>query len=293
MQSLNILHNYNTDNNSINLFNMVELPAANIGNMLLEQLQTTLEIDRLLDIFAMEASKFLDLIGLSFSSSEYSGKIRGSRTGKFQQDFSISVEGQHLGKLNYSSNQKINNRTNYTLSHLHQILAYPLRNALKYHQAIKLASQDSLTGLGNRRTFDLALAKAASNAKRKNWVSSLLLIDLDKFKPVNDTFGHHIGDQVLQEFAKCLQASVRDSDSCFRLGGDEFAIIAEDSSSEMKEVFYKRLQLKIKENALLTHYQVSCSVGSAILTENEDLTAIYIRADNQLYQHKANSKTLA
>src|SRR5690606_1145793 len=92
-------------------------------------------------------------------------------------------------------------------------------------RAFMLAAHDHLTGLPNRRTFaELATSHLAS-ARRNRSPYALMYLDLDRFKIINDTLGHHVGDALLQTVAARLRASVRDSDIVARLGGDEFAIL--------------------------------------------------------------------
>jgi diguanylate cyclase (GGDEF)-like protein len=106
---------------------------------------------------------------------------------------------------------------------------------IKKLQAVyeKLASQDALTGLMSRRLFEDRLDHAIALAKRLRQSLSLLYIDLDNFKPINDSFGHDAGDAVLKEVALRLRKTARDSDTVARLGGDEFAVLMESDSDRM------------------------------------------------------------
>ena len=108
---------------------------------------------------------------------------------------------------------------------------------------MQLAMQDSLTGLGNRRYFDEQLKRAMHNANRHHAQVGLVLGDLNKFKTVNDTYGHNAGDQVLIQFANILRACVRDSDSIFRFGGDEFAVIVENASEYALDIIHSRITI--------------------------------------------------
>ena len=92
----------------------------------------------------------------------------------------------------------------------------------------RLANHDKLTGLPNRMYFSEQLEQAMSKAKRHNTMLSLLFIDLDRFKPINDSLGHAVGDKVLQEVSARLQGVIRKEDSIARLGGDEFIVLMEN-----------------------------------------------------------------
>jgi diguanylate cyclase (GGDEF)-like protein len=290
MQSLSMLSTYSDSTSSSDFISGMAPLSAMSNSLLLEQLQTTLNIQKLLEIYSMEVAKYIDLAGLSFVNEEFLEKIRGSEPGKKQRQFNIILEGEHLGRINYGTNQVISKNTETTLKSFHKTLAYPLRNALQYKKALQLATQDSLTGLGNRSLFDKTLKKAAMNSSRHHWSIALILIDLNKFKEINDTYGHHTGDQVLIHFSKAINASIRCSDSCFRFGGDEFAIIVENASNDGHEIISKRLIAAVQADELLARYQLGCSIGTAIHKSNESVDELFIRADKQLYRNKQKSR---
>ena len=98
---------------------------------------------------------------------------------------------------------------------------------------IHLANYDALTQLANRANFHDNLSRALSRATRLNTTVVLLLLDLDRFKQVNDSLGHDVGDELLQEVAKRLKSILRESDIAARLGGDEFAILIEECQSSI------------------------------------------------------------
>jgi diguanylate cyclase (GGDEF)-like protein len=169
-----------------------------------------------------------------------------------------------------------------------------LKNALQYHQAMQLAMQDGLTGLGNRRYFDEQLKRAMHNANRHPAQVGLVLGDLNKFKAINDTYGHITGDQVLIQFANILRTCVRDSDSIFRFGGDEFAIIVENASEYALDIIQSRLDISLKSNILLAKYQIGCSLGTTFMNRADNEHTLFERADQALYRQKMNmSKRLS
>ena len=174
------------------------------------------------------------------------------------------------------------------LTELHKLLIYPINNAIKYQEAVTLAMQDSLTSLGNRRYFDQQLKRAMHHANRQRSKVGLIVCDLDKFKKINDTFGHQLGDNVLKAFASALTDSIRDSDSLFRFGGDEFAVIVEDASEKSLIIIEQRINLALKANPLLVKYQVSCSLGYTFMNRADSADSFFERADTLLYRQKMN-----
>jgi diguanylate cyclase (GGDEF)-like protein len=286
MQTLNIHDSQFSPFNALNVFGSVAFENNKKGLILLEQLQTTLDLDKILNIFSMEAAKFVDFSGLQFKSEHTEIAIRGSRKAKSEKSFELKINNQFIGVLTYQINSPISLTSHKILKELHQYLIYPLKNALSYQQALQLAMQDSLTGLGNRRYFDEQLKRAMHQAKRQKTKIGLMVCDLNKFKAINDTFGHPFGDKVLQHFSNALKMSVRDSDSVFRFGGDEFVILVEDACEQSLSIIEQRIEKAISLNPLLNKYQISCGIGMSYMTKQDTEASFFERADQALYQNK-------
>lgn len=155
---------------------------------------------------------------------------------------------------------------------------------------LQLARRDPLTGLGNRTALDEALQHAVHRAQRTGIPGYVLLIDLNRFKPINDTLGHPVGDQVLQEVAHRLQRVTRQTDTVARLGGDEFVVIAEGLSEPIEiTVLMSKLEAVISEPQRHGGYflVVGASIGAACFpldgTSSRELLA---HADKAMYAHK-------
>jgi len=294
MQTLNILENTTPSFNAFNVLANSTSANNKSSTSLLEQLQTTLDLDKLLDIFAMEAARYIKFSGLYFKSKIVSKTLRGSRKAKHERQFELKLNDEFIGTISYSINKPISMHHYKDLQRIHQIVLYPLKNALQYHQAMQLAMQDGLTGLGNRRYFDEQLKRAMHNANRHHAQVGLVLGDLNKFKAVNDTHGHNAGDQVLIQFANILRSCVRDSDSIFRFGGDEFAVIVENASEYALDIIHSRINSSLKSNIILAKYQVGCSLGTTFMIRADNEHTLFERADQALYRQKMNmSKKLS
>ncbi|MDT0604575.1 GGDEF domain-containing protein [Thalassotalea castellviae] len=286
MQTLNVVESANVEFNAFKLFDIRDHEDNYRKLALTEQLQTSLELKTLLNIFAMEASKFVNFSGLYFKQESMSAAARGSKPGKSERSFELKINNEYIGTLTYALNAPISLTNRRILQELHQLLIHPINNAIKYQNAIKLAMQDGLTGLGNRRYFDEQLHRAMHHANRQRTKVGLMVCDLNKFKQINDTFGHDIGDEILVNFAKALTHSVRDSDSSFRFGGDEFAIIVEDASEQSLIIIEERIKSALSNNSLLAKYQVACALGYTFMSRDDDASSFFKRADNLLYRHK-------
>lgn len=157
-----------------------------------------------------------------------------------------------------------------------------------------LALHDELTGLPNRRLFQDRMASALERARRNGTRAALLLIDLDHFKRVNDTVGHHIGDLLLRRVGTLFVARVRRSDTVARTGGDEFAVILEEPiTREDAQRVGDALVQRLKEPIELEHHTVSvgASVGIAMFPEDADTAErLRIAADRNMYAEKNTSR---
>jgi two-component system cell cycle response regulator len=286
MQTLNILDNPTLSFHSFNALKNSANAYVKNHSSLLEQLQTTLDLGKLLDIIAMEAARFINFSGLHFRNQEVSKTLRGSRKAKHERQFELKLNDEFIGTLSYGIDSPISMVHYKDLQRIHETILYPLKNALQYHQAMQLAMHDGLTGLGNRRYFDEQLKRAMHNAKRHHTLVGLVLGDLNKFKGINDTYGHSIGDQVLKQFATILRSCIRDSDSVFRFGGDEFAIIVENASEYALGIIQRRINNALKTNVLLAKYQVGCSLGTTFMNRADNEYSLFERADQALYRQK-------
>jgi diguanylate cyclase (GGDEF)-like protein len=152
------------------------------------------------------------------------------------------------------------------------------------------ASHDKLTGLWNRRAFDQRLDEAVSRAKRMGFGFSLLLFDLDKFKEVNDGFGHLIGDNVLFEFAQVIGSRIRASDIFARWGGEEFILLVEATNAEQAMALAEQLRRAIADNRFAVIGKITVSIGIAEYRPEDDLENVLRRADRALYQAKTQGR---
>jgi len=289
MQTLNLIDTQNSQFNAYKIFDTRDHNDNYRKLALAEQLQTSLDLTDLLNIFAMEAAKFVDFSGLYFKQGELTSQARGSKLAKNERIFELKINRQYLGTLTYAVNSAIS-ITNYKiLTELHQLLIHPINNAITYQQAISMAMHDSLTSLGNRRYFDQQVKRAMHRANRQGSQVGLIICDLDKFKAINDTHGHHVGDEVLIQFSQALRESVRDSDCLFRFGGDEFSILVEDASDNSLQTIETRIDEAIKKNPLLAKYHIACSLGCTFMTRGDNEKSLFERADAILYSNKMNT----
>lgn len=180
------------------------------------------------------------------------------------------------------------------------VLTQRLRDEIEEHdrtrEAIRhMALHDALTGLANRRYFDDVLARALSNAAREGDRFGLVIIDLDEFKPVNDRFGHAVGDAVLKQVSARLLGMVRAGDFCSRIGGDEFAIVIAGvgCKSDLDQVAAKirdalAVPLSVDDCPLI---EIGASVGYAMCPDDgATMDRLVAVADHMMYRAKQLGK---
>jgi diguanylate cyclase (GGDEF)-like protein len=153
-----------------------------------------------------------------------------------------------------------------------------------------LATHDPLTGLANRSMFDSQLLRALANSSRQGNLVGLMIVDLDGFKPINDTLGHDAGDKVLVAIADRLNLLLRKTDTVARIGGDEFAIILENiASPSVIDVIAQRVidEIGLPYRELPVDLRVGASVGIALYPDHAgDCERLRIFADRAMYEAK-------
>ena len=169
--------------------------------------------------------------------------------------------------------------------------AAAVNNALVYEETQEDAYTDALTGLPNLRYFRVFGDQELKRARRVDYPVTILMMDLDSFKGVNDSWGHRIGDRVLIEVSHVLRNQLRRSDTCIRYGGDEFVALLPGAGRELAESTIKRLQEAVGEHEVVLRrgevLGVGLSVGSATFPQDgDDLDLLLSLADQAMYQDK-------
>ncbi|MBC9249953.1 diguanylate cyclase [Pseudomonas alcaligenes] len=175
--------------------------------------------------------------------------------------------------------------TNMMAGVLTFIFAYRTRHQREQLQI--LAIRDPLTGARNRRAMDEELKIAASSQRRHGRSYSVLAMDLDHFKQINDCYGHPAGDQVLVSFVALIKAGSRKADRLFRVGGEEFLLLLPDTNLSGLEAAAANLQALVRDALRSPGGPVSVSIGGAVLLPGESWPHLLHRADQCLYQAKS------
>ncbi|MDH5455949.1 MAG: GGDEF domain-containing protein [Gammaproteobacteria bacterium] len=165
-------------------------------------------------------------------------------------------------------------------------LAFSLITSRQREQLLVLATKDPLTGAGNRRGLEAKLTEVVNAFRRSGLVASLILIDLDHFKRVNDLYGHAVGDQILKRVTEIIDLRIRVTDSLYRIGGEEFVVILEGADLERAVLLAEQLRTLVDANELVPDHEVTISLGVAEIKQGEDGNDWLHRADEALYRAK-------
>ncbi len=208
--------------------------------------------------------------------------------------FPLSIAGNLLGMIAVlpKNNDEYDCETTELLSTVSNILSMSLKNAQAYHKLKEMAVKDGLTGILNRKGFKGFIQKELQSAKRYHRPLSLIMIDVDDFKKINDSLGHQAGDVILRELAECLTGSIRQADIVSRFGGDEFVILLPNTGIKQAEMLLKRILSDVANHVFeweskQISIKISCGISTASeLEKHESETDLISKADARLYHAK-------
>jgi diguanylate cyclase (GGDEF)-like protein len=256
-------------------------------------LQTTLNIEQVFELFFKHIQHSVPMSGLRYENVNHHCALQVGRDTPHHCDYRLITPDDDLGNIVFSRGKRFSEHEMATLESLLGTLIYPLRNALQYRQALQTAMNDPLTGAGNRVAMDNALHRELQMAQRYDQALSILMIDIDHFKQVNDNYGHAFGDSVLKEVVGAIDSVTRNTDMTFRYGGEEFVVVLSKTEAQGARVIGERIReyieaMQVDEDG--KKLQVSVSIGTSTLETNEPVKSLFGRADQALYKAKNNGR---
>lgn len=259
---------------------------------LLKTLQTTLDMQQLIDNFFARVSKHVALSGVEFSGLQQHANIVSGNAAVHQLVYELSTGTEDVGELICHSKHRISGTNIAILEAAASTLVYPLSNAQHYVCALHQAQTDALTKLGNRHSFNKTLDRLSAAAKRHNRPLSLLMIDIDHFKQINDHYGHSVGDQVIVEVAHNISQIARDADCAFRYGGEEFVVVLDNTDMQGANIAAERLREQVTKILVCENSEkpLSVSIGLASFHSNDSASSLVKRADVALYHAKTKGR---
>ncbi|WP_425915663.1 GGDEF domain-containing protein [Pseudomonas sp. GWSMS-1] len=266
---------------------------AQLRQQLSLRLQTSLEVERILELFFSEVQRLVPLGALSYQLASCDLRLDLGERANHSAGYRLNHEGEYLGELTFRRNQRFSEDELGQLESLLASLLFPLRNALLYRAALQSALRDPLTETGNRIAMEQTLKREVDIARRTLQPLSVLMVDIDHFKRVNDDHGHIVGDQALKAVANALKDSLRNVDMVFRYGGEEFMVLLSSTSREAASMVGERLRMAVMGIQYLVENQaieLSVSLGCATLLPGESMDSLLRRADNALFVSKRDGR---
>lgn len=257
------------------------------------QLQTSLDISQILNFFHEAMKKELACAHFSYDCPESGIELSKGKAMRHSCNYQLKLAEESLGRLKFTRSRRFSEQELNRIESLLCLLVYPLRNALLYKAALEQAMRDTLTGTLNRAAFDTMLDKEIDIAQRHSNPLSLLVLDIDHFKNINDTFGHAMGDNALKALVARVNDKIRSSDILFRYGGEEFTIVLSNTSSEGAVLLAERIREAVEEMVYISDgitMDFTVSIGVSTLAEKEDGSSLFERADKALYQAKHSGR---
>lgn len=262
---------------------------------LVQALQMSLDPDEVLNLFFKHIQAVVNLSGIAFKFGSGTGDLKIGRECIHHCDYRLTTDEGYLGEIIFNRSKRFTETELITLELLLGSLIYPLRNAIRYQTVMRLTLLDPLTLLGNRTALDTTLRRELQMAERHQHELSLLMVDVDFFKKINDEYGHQRGDLVLCEVAKGIQSACRSSDISFRYGGEEFVVVLGKTDAEGAKIIAERIRQQIAEINIIHEGKiiattVSIGIATRSSTEKEHIDDLFERADKALYIAKKTGK---
>ena len=268
--------------------------ARNIDDTKLLQLatalQTSLDIDALIGVFSQQLATMVGHQGVQFLNQTLGIDVTIGESGGHRTTYALDVAEASLGELGVFSTEALPASQEKIVQAFVEGLRYPLRNALVYREAVSASARDPLTGVNNRSSFRNVLDREVELSHRHGVPLSLIMLDVDRFKSINDKHGHMVGDRALQAIAECMLSCIRDSDILFRYGGEEFCIALSNTNLAGARKLAERVRraleiLVVRATGVRLH--ITASFGVAALEEHDDAEQLVEKADHSLYRAKA------
>lgn len=257
------------------------------------RLSATLDLESLLQVFSREIAHDVEHDGIHYHNHTAQADIQIGAKGGHAANYELRVNQQELGMITFGRDRPFNGTELQELEDLLCGLFYPLRNALLYREALRTAYRDPLTGANNRAALEMVIQRDRLLAERQTQPLSVVMLDVDHFKRINDRYGHACGDAALRAVAQVAGSQIRGSDQLFRYGGEEFLILLSNTPEAGARHVAERIRIALQDKEIRWEGQtihLTASFGVASLRGSDDSSSLFIRADEALYRAKRGGR---
>ena len=259
-----------------------------------QKLLTTIDLETLVSLFFDDLTEQYTITGLVYACTSDNIEISLGTSAKFTHEQRLFAGQDYLGTMSIYCHKELKESNEHRIRHLTHTFAFSLRNALAFRRVTLSSQTDYLTGAGNRSALHASLDRELELAQRHKHPLSLLILDVDFFKSINDQYGHPFGDKALKLLVMELKKVARISDTVFRFGGEEFVLILNSTNTQGAFVIAERIRESIETLQLKSDdgdsVSLTVSVGVTTLQEEETASSLIQRADKQLYIAKSNGR---
>ncbi|RKZ98783.1 MAG: GGDEF domain-containing protein [Gammaproteobacteria bacterium] len=255
---------------------------------LANKLHSTLDMEQLITLFKLDITPILNLDDVIYRLPEDNSTINAK--GRHLLSYQLVLHQKGLGEITMIRRTRFSNDELHFIEQVLVALLAPLNNALNYQQALNLASLDPLTGIYNRYAMENMVSREIELTQRNNTPLSMIALDIDYFKKVNDTYGHAAGDCVLKHLTECVHQCTRTTDAMFRYGGEEFILLLNNTDLFGAQELAERIRKNIEQTPYIydgKSIKITASIGISTFIENDTSSDFFKRADEALYRAKS------
>lgn len=256
-------------------------------------LQTSLEFHELIATFSSKIQTAIPHSAYEYRNPVFDLNINNGIVTRHSLSYGLQYDNQPLGELKLMRNNRFQPEEIKKLESLLVLLCYALKNATLYQQALRMGHTDPVTRVRNRSAFDDTIQREFQLARRQKRNLSVIFLDIDHFKMLNDNYGHACGDFALSSVASWIKQALRGSDIVFRYGGEEFVVVLSDADQDGAAMIAERIRHEIDAHALTYGTQplhITASLGTSTLREEDTVTSLVERADQAMYSAKQQGR---
>jgi diguanylate cyclase (GGDEF)-like protein len=257
------------------------------------QLNNALNFHQLIDTFISNVRKTLPCDGIEYEEESISLYFVDGNLMQQSCHYNLSYEAQQLGHIRFTRERAFTEDELVMIETMLAGLSLPLRNALRYQQALRVAQRDELTGLRNGSYYHDSVELEIERSHRYHIPFSLIMIDLDNFKRLNDKYSREAGDAILVQIARRIEKQARSCDIVFRNGGDEFLVFLPNTARDeavMVAERIKRINLQQPYEYKDRRITLTLSAGVVTVSQQDDAYRLIGRVDKALFHAKILGK---